>query len=138
MEIIGKKIIKNTLQEIKLDIQEAKENAKISFDKAGIDDTNFNKGKIQGLKEAENIIKRGLNKIETQTCYLFLSRDDFKPEGIEHLWRNLAIEEDKKNYFEKICLNIVGVKIYLKYPDKKEMLVCITSEDRSYESYWDC
>jgi len=131
MEIIGKKIIKNALQEIKLDIQKARENAKIPFVKAGIDGTNFSEGKIQGIKEAENIIKRGLDKIETQTCHLFFSRADFKPEGIEHLWRNLAIEEDKKNYFEKICLNIVGVKVYLKFPEKEEMLVCITSEDGS-------
>ena len=129
MEIIGKKIIKNALQEIKLDIQKARKNAKIPFDKAGIHDTNFNEGKIQGIKEAENIIKRGLDKIENQTYHLLFSRGDFKPKGIEHLWRNLAIEEDKKDNFEKICLNIVGVKVYLKFPEKEEMLVCITSED---------
>lgn len=129
MEIFGKKFIKDTLQEIKLDIQNARESAKISFEKAGIENTDFKKGRIQGLEEAENIIKKSLEKVGTQTYHLFLSKNDFKPEGIEHLWRNLALEDDKKNYLERIFLSIVGVEVYLKFPNHEETLVCITSED---------
>lgn len=124
MNLEGKKLFESVLHQIKNEIRNALIDAQIAI-KQGTTETRLIEGEIIGLEKAENILKRSIRNILQQSYTLDLDKTCFTEEGKERLFRNLSKEHHKKEYFERVILFLAGEHIYLKFPDKKETLICI-------------
>lgn len=120
-------LIISIINEIETDIQSAINNEKISLDRTGIN--NVDQGKIQGLKEAQHIVKRNLEKFLKQSFPVALYKSDLTEKGIESLLDRLTIDKNGKDNFHGMVLYIVGAEVIIKFPDKGVQYINLVLSD---------
>lgn len=115
MQQIMNNLIISTLDEMEMEIKSAIDDEQMSMEKKGLESSDS--GKMQGLRIAEQIVKKHLEKFQKESFPVELYESDLQEKGIERLLERLSIAKDTKANFYRMVLYAVGVDISIRLPD---------------------